>query len=1099
MAVGGSKPPRRAKSIDVLANPDGPNPFAAPSTEFLREKRQVSKKEVPRGAIAKFRGPAHRAPSSEKPFDRDRKLLDAIDKLEDRDTRAQGAYELEQILSSLLPGELLWFLKFLLNRNKPLQNAKARREQLLLLVSVVHQFGSELGDGVLFDRILPFIIYAAANKDMHETAARVLTEIYHHLVPERGDFLSLTPSILKRLLDPLQLGTGWDVDSKRGTVFMLAALTPAVVDRAEEFGRRVEGEDGQSVGLLLENFATLLVQCMAVNQSHEEGLLQCLARLAACDPESIVPHARALAERCALHLLDTPSAVPDFAIEDGRPESPTRVTLLTRELALVCCLCLWHIADHVVPFLTQNELKAYYNTICNALSRDNLNLYRLTRNNDQLRMAIANANAAWQAVCDGDVPNSGDGEPGSTVPATWRADEEFSRGQQLNRLARPALTNGPPRERRGVSPGPRQRSPPPASAIRGRRPLPSGVTGDRLPAVSSSPRPASANRTASADRIKDKLAPVRGPRSLATGLKEAPGPRRGPSGPRAVSADRIMGRLTSVRGVTSEWKTRAEEEEPGQQESRKPSKSPSLQSNQSAPVSQAQGSVQGSTDATGQLVETVLPTEVPLQAAQGQADLPPPQSEPRSRNMSFDDLTNRALPMPGDFSDDEERGPPQSGPPLGPSSGTGGTFRPEQLRPPLPPSGVPSGRSGMPTEQVVTDGGWSHIREAAPDLPSYNPSLASMSDHDEREDPAWLQLRAKPRLGLKDSRPRSAPRPRSQEPRGAADRRGLMPCQRNNSSAPSVEDEHDDEGAEDIAFNQGPPERLRTRSSSGSAVSKAARSVTMADEARNGGRLPPAPARTGGRSAPAPEMTPQRSLPALDMNPYPASNSKSPPRYPQRSAPALDMNPHPASSSKSPPRYASDGGDLGDPKRTESGAAGPVPTAGCLPPRSPERKEMQHDELPPRPPPQAIRNLTAEAARMLDRDAPYLSAVMQYLTAGRVDHALQCAFQYGNEKTLRSALQLLNPRATWSQLPGDVGAYLAHVLVLLLCKDPLSEKAKEACVWLEGLVRIPGGREALARENQQELRKALFCLSGVPGEGGTLASWLYYQLFQDAR
>jgi len=136
---------------------------------------------------------------------------------------------------------------------------------------------------------------------------------------------------------------------------------------------------------------------------------------------------------------------------------------------------------------------------------------------------------------------------------------------------------------------------------------------------------------------------------------------------------------------------------------------------------------------------------------------------------------------------------------------------------------------------------------------------------------------------------------------------------------------------------------------------------------------------------------------------------------------------------------------------------------------------------------------------MLDRDAPYLSAVMQYLTAGRVDHALQCAFQYGNEKTLRSALKLLDPRGTWSQLPGEVAAYLAHVLVLLLCKDPLSDKAREACTWLEGLVRVPGGREALARENQQELRKALFCLSGVPGEGGTLASWLYYQLFQDAR
>jgi len=343
-------------------------------------------------------------------------------------------------------------------------------------------------------------------------------------------------------------------------------------------------------------------------------------------------------------------------------------------------------------------------------------------------------------------------------------------------------------------------------------------------------------------------------------------------------------------------------------------------------------------------------------------------------------------------------------------------------------------------------------------------------------------------------------------------RRDLMPCHRSNSSAPSVEDERDDGVADGGASNQGSSEKNR------GAFSRASRAVRIANEISQAGhhhhdnieddRTGAAQSSSG--AAMRSMGAAMRSIGAAQALSAPAMRSMGAAQ--SLSAPALQVNRENehgnasptlavggSSSSKPPQRSADYSNDPSGSKRPEPGSAGPVPTAGCLPPRSPERKEMQYDELPQKPQAQAVRNLTADAARMLDRDAPYLSAVMQYLTAGRVDHALQCAFQYGNEKTLRSALQLLNPRATWSQLPGDVAAYLAHVLVLLLCKDPLSEKAKEACVWLEGLVRIPGGREALARENQQELGKALFCLSGVPGEGGTLASWLYYQLFQDAR
>merc|ERR1719160_1701634 len=65
------------------------------------------------------------------------------------------------------------------------------------------------------------------------------------------------------------------------------------------------------------------------------------------------------------------------------------------------------------------------------------------------------------------------------------------------------------------------------------------------------------------------------------------------------------------------------------------------------------------------------------------------------------------------------------------------------------------------------------------------------------------------------------------------------------------------------------------------------------------------------------------------------------------------------------------------------------------------------------------------AAMLLDRDAPYLSAVMQYVQAGRIDNAFQCVFQFGNEKTLRSTMRLLDPTATWRQLRADIVGYFA--------------------------------------------------------------------------
>jgi len=133
----------------------------------------------------------------------------------------------------------------------------------------------------------------------------------------------------------------------------------------------------------------------------------------------------------------------------------------------------------------------------------------------------------------------------------------------------------------------------------------------------------------------------------------------------------------------------------------------------------------------------------------------------------------------------------------------------------------------------------------------------------------------------------------------------------------------------------------------------------------------------------------------------------------------------------------------------------------------------------------------------LDADAPYLSAAMRYVAAGRLDQAFQCVFRFGNEKTLCGVLRRLRPELTWQGLSEEEARYLAGLIVKVVCKDPKGVPARDACVWLESLLHLAGGRALVCIEDLPFLQDALFSLSGATGEVGLLASSLYYQLLQD--
>lgn len=276
---------------------------------------------------------------------------------------------------------------------------------------------------------MPLLVDALRSPDLQEAVVSTVHDILACHVPEESPdaakhgFVQAGRIILKALLDPLALGMGWDAAVKRRCVMTLAAITKELLQRAKHC--QPQEVDGASLEALLETYARLLVHSLEVSSELHEGLLQCLVQLANDEAgrAGLLPRARELAELCASHLLQTPSAQPlyvrqakaELAISES-PQRTHRARELTRELAMVCCLLLQRLAQELLveagaaegeeaakETSEERSLEPLREQVLTSLHRDNLNLHRLTRGHEPLRRAIAAARQAWEAEVGAEV------------------------------------------------------------------------------------------------------------------------------------------------------------------------------------------------------------------------------------------------------------------------------------------------------------------------------------------------------------------------------------------------------------------------------------------------------------------------------------------------------------------------------------------------------------------------------------------------------------------------------------------------------------------------------------------------------------------------
>eukprot|EP00930_Biecheleria_cincta_P084499 TRINITY_DN73963_c0_g1_i1.p1 TRINITY_DN73963_c0_g1~~TRINITY_DN73963_c0_g1_i1.p1 ORF type:complete len:925 (+),score=160.93 TRINITY_DN73963_c0_g1_i1:30-2804(+) len=486
-SCGGLRPTSAARLAQTL-QPDGgdetlkkghPNPFKADHAQFIKEQRQRSGTggNAGRGGVQR----ANSAVRNMRQRQREQTTLQALERIEDKHTADRAVQVLEEVIEgSNSIEELRWFLRLAYDSKRPLVSVKARREQLLLLQSVVRRARTLGGEDslsqamtVLKERVLPLLVNALKCGELQESVVDTLHDILDCHVPDDTPeaacegFLQASRVILQALLDPLALGTGWDFSVKRRCVTTLAALTPELLRKARLAVGSAPSE-GDEVRKLLNVFAQLLVHSLEVSSELHEGLLQCLAELAADEAGRAgfrSQMARELAERCASHLAETPSAAPQYLpealAEGGRSESPPargKVRQeLTRELAMVCCLCLRSLGEGLVQQddtaegeRASIELPQLKEKVLAALSRDNLNLQRLTRGHEPLRKSIGAARHVWEDLeAATDQP-----EP----PASQAARRPTSRNRGVaSALAMRELLDAQPeppaRPYRGRSPG----------------------------------------------------------------------------------------------------------------------------------------------------------------------------------------------------------------------------------------------------------------------------------------------------------------------------------------------------------------------------------------------------------------------------------------------------------------------------------------------------------------------------------------------------------------------------------------------------------------------------------------------------------------------
>lgn len=105
----------------------------------------------------------------------ERQLLEALEKMESRDTVNQGSEVLHRMVEELDPnsfGELSWLLRTLFSSRATPTSVWARREHLFLLPAIARHFGAgALTPLVLKDKLLPVLLTALERASDVGTAA----------------------------------------------------------------------------------------------------------------------------------------------------------------------------------------------------------------------------------------------------------------------------------------------------------------------------------------------------------------------------------------------------------------------------------------------------------------------------------------------------------------------------------------------------------------------------------------------------------------------------------------------------------------------------------------------------------------------------------------------------------------------------------------------------------------------------------------------------------------------------------------------------------------------------------------------------------------
>jgi len=386
------------------------------------------------------------------------KVLAALEKLEKHITRPRGIAEMRSIINVMPESSLPKFISLVFNPRKPMNCPKAQREVFFFLPALAAKYPTL----EKMHRPIQYCLSFLKDEKHHAGVSRCMYDLYLAL----GSIPDNFPLISSLIFERCKLKAGHSLNERRGCIHVLQHLVQEICEKG--------GSD--AIGIDFKHFTRYIVELCKTSHDLHDALFVLVSQLAALNTQvmsgkhrknefRVFENKKDLEYLCAcMHKhLSAPSEKPNIidqkshaytAYNNGAnwdrcnsPRSRQMVQfyqpdefMLNKDQAFACCVALGHLAKYYGDFVKEHKM-----VVLQVLDKENLDLWRLVRCNENLRRSLKYATTQWQKLCNSEEEQARNNlntskmmtsmSHSGLMPSQHRMDQMFSKKALVNDIA----------------------------------------------------------------------------------------------------------------------------------------------------------------------------------------------------------------------------------------------------------------------------------------------------------------------------------------------------------------------------------------------------------------------------------------------------------------------------------------------------------------------------------------------------------------------------------------------------------------------------------------------------------------------------------------